>query len=140
MDVVSKRARSRIMRSVHSCDTGPEMSVRRILWALGYRYRLHSADLPGRPDIVFRSRRRVIFVHGCFWHQHDCGAGARPSSNASYWNRKLDGNMNRDERNMSALTQTGWKVLVLWECQIQNRAKLKYRLLRFLGAKWTEIR
>lgn len=135
MDVFPKSDRSRVMRSVRSRDTGPELSVRRLLWALGYRYRLCAADLSGRPDIVFRSRRKVIFVHGCFWHQHDCNAAARPTSNIEYWNRKLDANRDRDRKNLAALKGTGWKVLVLWTCQIQNRAKLEDRLRHFLGER-----
>ena len=103
-DVFTKEQRSAVMRRVRGKDTGPEMVVRRLLTALGYRYRLHRADLPGRPDIVFPGRRKAIFVHGCFWHGHDCRAGRnRPASNTSYWSVKLARTMARDERHCREL-------------------------------------
>ncbi|WP_313552390.1 very short patch repair endonuclease [Pseudomonas sp.] len=118
--------RSRTMRAVRSHDTGPEMVVRRFLHSLGFRYRLHSRELPGVPDIVFPSRRIAIFVHGCFWHQHPgCHKAARPKSNIEYWTRKLDGNMARDERHYVALKNAGWKVLIIWECETRDRGALE---------------
>ena len=117
--------RSRTMRAVRSQDTGAEMTVRRFLHAQGLRFRLHDKRLPGTPDIVFASRRIVIFVHGCFWHQHPgCPAAARPQSNTEYWSRKLDGNVARDARHLTALQNQGWTVLVIWECETCNAQKL----------------
>lgn len=118
--------RSRTMRAVRSRDTGPEMIVRRFLHAAGLRYRLHDRRLPGTPDLVFPGRRIVVFVHGCFWHQHpNCPAAKRPQSSTDYWTRKLDGNIARDARHRSALESAGWKVVVIWECETHNRTALE---------------
>jgi len=108
------------------------MAVRRLLSKLGYRYRLHARDLPGRPDVVFRARRKVIFVHGCFWHQHGCGIGGLPGSNLDYWLPKLLGNVRRDGENRSALTESGWGILVLWECEVADEPRAQMRIRRFL--------
>jgi len=114
--------RSRVMRAVRSVDTRPEMIVRRLLHAMGYRYRLHRRDLPGAPDIVFPGRRKLIFVHGCFWHGHDCARGARmPAANADYWRSKIARNLVRDADHLAALRQAGWQALVIWECQLKVR-------------------
>ncbi|WP_084515675.1 very short patch repair endonuclease [Nocardia acidivorans] len=116
---------SRTMRAVRSVNTGPEMIVRRYLHAAGLRYRLHDRRLPGKPDVVFPSRRLALFVHGCFWHQHPyCRAATRPASNTDYWSRKLDGNVARDERRQTELEARGWKVLTFWECQTRDLAML----------------
>ena len=121
------------MRAVKSADTAPEMIVRRTLHGLGARYRLHLKDLPGKPDIVMRPRRKAIFVHGCFWHGHDCKRGARvPKTNQDYWVAKVGRNKTRDRRNLKALRQEGWKVLVVWECQTKDQQALRKRLARFL--------
>lgn len=118
--------RSRTMRAVRSRDTAPEMTVRRFLHAAGLRYRLHDRRLPGVPDLIFPGRRTVVFVHGCFWHQHpDCPAAARPQSRADYWTHKLDGNIARDARHRAELESAGWRVLVIWECETRNRAALE---------------
>jgi len=125
--------RSQIMRAVKSKDTKPELLVRRLVHSLGYRYRLHRRDLPGCPDIVFGPRRKVIFVHGCFWHGHSCKRGNRmPRSNADYWEKKISRNIERDEQAISDLTAEGWDVLVVWECEIQNKG-LSDKLVGFLG-------
>ena len=120
------------MRSVRSVDTGPEMTVRRAVHRLGFRFRLHRKDLPGCPDLVFPRLRIAIFVHGCFWHQHRCNAAARPTSRTEYWNAKLEKNIERDRRNTKALRNCGWKVFIIWECQTKNRSALDSRLLRLL--------
>jgi len=118
MDVFDVQKRSAIMRSVKSKNTKPEMKIRRLLHRAGYRYRLHRADLPGKPDLVFPSRQKVIFVHGCFWHQHPgCRHADRPSSNNEYWQKKLDRNVARDAVTIKALRQLGWEALIVWECQ-----------------------
>jgi DNA mismatch endonuclease (patch repair protein) len=122
------------MRSVRSRDTTPELIVRRATTALGYRYRLHKAALPGKPDLVFASRRKVIFVHGCFWHGHDCKRGARePKSNADYWRAKIQRNRERDANTIATLKAAGWQVLVVWECEAKDEALLKHGISGFLG-------
>jgi DNA mismatch endonuclease (patch repair protein) len=132
---VSRAGRSRIMKSIKSKDTEPEMAVRRILRKLGYRYQLHRANLPGKPDLVFGRRKKVIFVHGCFWHMHlaaSCSNGRYPKTNTRYWRSKLNRNMERDRSNISNLKKRGWRVAVVWECQVAKEAQLAARLKRFL--------
>ncbi len=128
-------ARSRVMRAVRGRDTGPERALRRMLHALGYRFRLHRADLPGRPDLVFPGRRAAIFVHGCFWHGHDCSRGARaPKRNARYWGAKIARNVARDAEAQAALKALAWRTLVVWECEMKPSATLETALRAFLGA------
>ena len=134
-DRISRIVRSRIMSRVRSKDTKPEMRVRHLAHGLGYRYRLHRRDLPGTPDLVFPGRRKAIFVHGCFWHQHDCSRGSRPSSNKQFWNAKLRQNVERDNRNISELFAAGWSVLVIWECETKSLTTLSTRITRFLDRK-----
>jgi DNA mismatch endonuclease (patch repair protein) len=125
--------RSRIMRAIKGRDTAPEMTVRRLIFSMGYRYRLHQKDLPGKPDLVFPTRRKVIFVHGCFWHGHDCRRGARvPKTNREYWERKIARNRERDGQHYTDLKQAGWAVLILWECQIRDREVCVERIKEFL--------
>ncbi len=114
--------RSRIMRAIKGVNTQPEMIVRRLTHGMGYRYRLHVAGLPGRPDLVFRPRRKVIFVHGCFWHQHSCPRGQRtPKTNRAYWVHKLRRNVQRDRQNQESIQALGWQALVIWECEIKGQ-------------------
>jgi DNA mismatch endonuclease (patch repair protein) len=125
--------RSENMSRIRSKHTRPEMTVRRLVYQLGFRYRLHGKEIPGKPDLVFRSRRSIIFVHGCFWHQHsDCGAGRVPRSNQEYWKRKLQRNVLRDRANLAQLSEEGWRVFTVWECQLADLTRLKGDLLRFL--------
>src|SRR5690242_15466217 len=133
-DTRSPEQRRRIMQSVGVVDTGPEMTVRRILHRLGYRYRLHSRNLPGRPDLVFAGRRKAIFIHGCFWHSHGCAKGHPPKSRVDYWLPKLEANRARDERNVAALNALGWNVLIVWQCQTKQAQALRKILTGFLGA------
>jgi len=134
MDTVSVRRRSAIMARVRSQDTKPELRVRRLVHRLGYRYRLHRRDLPGAPDLVFPARRKVIFVHGCFWHQHRCPRGARqPANNSAYWLKKLEANQRRDRANRRRLAALGWGVLVLWECRLRDQGGVERCVQRFLG-------
>lgn len=134
--IETQENRSRIMRSVKSRDTGPEMLVRRMVHGMGYRYRLHRKDLPGNPDLVFPSRKKVIFVHGCFWHGHDCKRGARtPKSNRTYWETKISRNRDRDAQARKALQQDGWLVLIVWECEMRDQQFLRSRLRRFLDSE-----
>jgi DNA mismatch endonuclease (patch repair protein) len=129
----SAERRSRIMRAVKSQNTAPEKFVRSLLHSLGFRYRLHRKDLPGKPDIVFPARGKVIFVHGCFWHGHTCRRGARtPKNNADYWIAKIERNRVRDKINVEKLRNEGWQVLMIWECEIGNREVLANRLTDFL--------
>lgn len=118
--------RSQVMARVKSKNTTPEIKVRAALWRAGLRYRLHRADLPGKPDLVFAGRRVVVFVHGCFWHGHDCPRGARtPKDNAEYWRRKIDRNRARDAQAAADLAAAGWRVLTVWECEIKDPARLE---------------
>lgn len=129
-DVFTPAQRSAVMRRVKGRDTGPELQVRRLLWAAGLRYRLNRRDLPGRPDIVLGPRRVAIFVHGCFWHGHDCSRGARaPKANAAYWRDKIAGNRARDARVQDDLRALGWRPLVIWECELKDKPALVARLI-----------
>ena len=123
------------MRAIRSKDMKPEMIVRKLVHGMGYRYRLHRHDLPGRPDLVFPSRRKVIFVNGCFWHQHDekdCKLVRKPKSNQAYWLPKLKRTVVRDRANWGALKRDGWDVLVIWECMIQRGAGIRHLLQDFM--------
>lgn len=124
------------MRRIKARDTTPEIKVRRLLWRLGARYRLNRRDLPGSPDIVLPGRRLAIFVHGCFWHGHDCPRGARtPKANRDYWQAKIDRNRARDRRACEALAAGGWRVETVWECDLRDPAALESRLARLLDEK-----
>ena len=132
-DKISKDQRSANMRAVRTRDTAPEMRVRQVAHRLGCRFRLHRADLPGTPDLAFPGRRKVIFVHGCFWHQHQgCRRGQAPQSNVRFWRLKLARNTARDKEQLAAVRSRGWRALVIWECQTKDEARLAARLSRFL--------
>lgn len=123
------------MAAVRGRNTKPEMIVRRLLFSLGYRFRLHRKDLPGRPDIVFAGRRKAIFVHGCFWHRHvGCSKATTPKTRADFWNTKFDQNVERDHRVEKALADIGWSSLVVWECETRTPEPLASKLRAFLGA------
>jgi DNA mismatch endonuclease (patch repair protein) len=135
-DKLSPAQRSVNMAKIRSRDTGPEIVVRKLLHANGYRYRLHVRKMPGKPDIVFAARRKVIFVHGCFWHQHAaeaCLDGRKPRSNTGYWHAKLARNVERDVDAVRRLERDGWQVMILWECEIERSRDLTKRLTEFLG-------
>ena len=126
--------RSANMRAIRSKGMRPELAVRSLVHKLGYRFRLHRKDLPGKPDLVFPSRRKVIFVHGCFWHWHQgCKAAHVPKTNLEYWLPKLGRNQARDARNIAALSADGWKSLIIWECELRNAAAVLKTVKRFLG-------
>lgn len=132
-DVLTPAQRRACMAAVRATNTRPEMAVRRLAHSLGFRYALHKKKLPGRPDLAFVSRRRVVFVHGCFWHGHSCVRGARvPASNRVYWTKKITRNKQRDHAALLALRKLGWRVLILWECELKDREVLAKRLRRFL--------
>jgi len=124
--------RSANMRAIRSKGMKPELAVRSLAHKLGYRFRLHRKDLPGNPDLVFPSRRKVIFVHGCFWHVHDCKAAHIPKSNREYWLPKLQRNQSRDRKNVELLDDLGWQILVIWECETADHSRLEERLKNFL--------
>lgn len=123
------------MRRITSEDTSPELAVRQVLFRHGYRYRLHCKDLPGKPDIVFGRLRKLIFVHGCFWHAHSCRKAHQPKTNEAYWSPKLRGNQERDARHLEQLNAAGWRVLTIWECELKDMGKIERRLIRFLDGK-----
>ena len=134
MDVFSKEKRSDIMSRVGSKNTKPERIVRSILHNAGYRYRLHRRDLPGSPDVVLPKHKRVIYVHGCFWHGHKgCPRSKRPNSNVDFWEKKLDGNIQRDRINLRRISEMGWSALIIWSCEIRNREELLDKLLHFMS-------
>lgn len=121
------------MQSVGSRHTGPELAVRSLVHRLGYRFRLHGRDLPGKPDLVFAGRRKVVFVHGCFWHGHRCRKAKVPKSNVAFWRDKMRNNRARDWRNLKALEKLGWGSLVLWQCELKDISTIRRRILAFLG-------
>jgi DNA mismatch endonuclease (patch repair protein) len=127
------------MAMVHSVDTKPEISVRRLIHGMGYRYRLHRRDLPGTPDIVLPARRAIVFVHGCFWHGHEaCRLARTPKSRVEFWTRKFKENRERDVRKIEQLRAMGWRVIVVWECELKNREALARRLRSFLVGETSE--
>jgi DNA mismatch endonuclease (patch repair protein) len=137
VDTLTKAERSARMARIRGKDTGTELVVRSLIHSLGYRYRLHAKSLPGRPDLVFRKRRKVIFVHGCFWHRHDdpgCKLARLPKSRLEFWVPKLEGNRDRDRTNQRMLERDGWGSLVIWECELGDRRVLERRIRKFLGS------
>ena len=141
MDTISPDRRSENMRRIRSSGTAPEMAVRKAAHAMGYRYRLHLKGLPGKPDLVFRSRRKVVFVHGCFWHQHaepGCRVVREPKSNQGYWSAKLERNRERDVEHERQLIEGGWQVLTIWECEVEaDLDRVTRRLQAFLDGAVT---
>ncbi len=134
MDTLTAEQRSRVMSRIRGKDTQPELAVRSLAHRLGFRFRLNRKDLPGKPDLVFPRLRKVIFVHGCFWHTHSCRRGqSTPTTNAKFWKTKRQSNAVRDRSNLRALRRAGWKVLVVWECQIRKLGSLEKRLTTFLA-------
>lgn len=134
-DTLTPSARSERMSLVRGRDTKPEWVVRRLIHGLGYRYRLQARDLPGRPDIVFRKRKKAIFVHGCFWHRHPdpaCKLARLPKTRLDFWLPKLEDNRQRDIANVERLMAMGWQVLLVWECELRNREQLRNILQRFI--------
>jgi DNA mismatch endonuclease (patch repair protein) len=134
-DRVSPLVRSKIMASVGTSDTGPELALRKSLHRLGWRYRTNVSALPGRPDLVFPAFRKIVFVHGCFWHGHSCRWGRLPQSRPEYWQPKIAANRSRDARVLRKLRRSGWSVLVVWQCQLRQLDKTIARVIRFLQKK-----
>jgi DNA mismatch endonuclease, patch repair protein len=134
MDTLTQKQRSERMSRVRHKDTKPELTVRRLIHSLGYRYRLHSKVLPGHPDIVFGKRRKVIFVHGCYWHRHEgCPLCRLPKSRLQFWVPKLLANRERDLVNQRKISQMGWSYLIIWECELHDPYELTSRICSFLG-------
>lgn len=131
MDTRTREQRSRIMRSVRSYDTGPELIVRKIVHSLGLRFRAHGKGLPGKPDLVLRRHRAVVFVNGCFWHGHGCSKGKLPKSRLDFWAPKISRNRERDALRMQQLTSDGWRVLTVWQCETKKPNSLRRRIVRF---------
>jgi len=135
-DVLTPEQRSFNMSRIRSRDTRPEMIVRSIVHGMGFRYRLHKKDLPGKPDLVLVRHRKIIDVHGCFFHMHDCPYGrVKPATNAEFWQNKRQSNKGRDRRNVELLKKDGWQVLIVWECQTKNPNALEKTLIDFLGTR-----
>ncbi len=133
MDRVTADRRSEIMRRIRSKDTSIEMTIRRLVHGMGYRYRLHAKDLPGSPDLVFRGRRKIILVHGCFWHRHrKCPLSTTPKTRIDFWKEKFEKNISRDRRNLRELKKLGWSVLVVWQCEIKDKDKLEKKIRLFI--------
>ena len=134
-DHLSKTDRSALMGKVRGKDTKPEIVVRKIIHSLGFRFRLHRKDLPGCPDLVFASKRKVIFVHGCFWHRHKrCKRATTPQTHADFWQSKFAANVSRDRRNLNALTKAGWESLIVWECSLKHVERLAGDLRQFFDS------
>lgn len=134
MDSLDTKSRSRLMGKVRSKNTATEIKVRKLVYSLGYRYRVNVSGIAGTPDIVFRKKRKVIFIHGCFWHRHECFNGQRtPKSRVDFWENKFAANIERDKRTCAELTNEGWEYLIVWECELKNENTLKSKLLAFLG-------
>ena len=133
MDIVSPEQRSWMMSRIRNRNTAPEKAVRSVIHQMGFRFSLHKGSLPGKPDIVLTRHKKVVFVHGCFWHQHDgCPSAKKPQSNQDFWNAKLDDNVQRDKYTQRLLDQLGWKCLVVWECDLANYGSLVGKLEKFL--------
>nr|WP_275255837.1 very short patch repair endonuclease [Achromobacter ruhlandii] len=142
IDTLSPEQRSERMARIRGRDTKPELSIRKALHARGFRYRLHDKRLPGKPDLVFPSRRKIVFVHGCFWHMHGdaCALARMPKSNLDFWRAKLEGNRTRDAMKLEQLGAMGWKVLVVWECELRDMESVLTRLMTFLNEDAGEMK
>ena len=134
MDTLTPAQRSERMSRIRHKDTKVEMVVRRLTHGMGYRYRLHAKDLPGKPDMVFRSRKKVIFIHGCFWHGHDCHLGRMPKSRIEFWSKKISSNTERDARVLAELSDLGWNALEIWECELRELDSVAVKIKEFLDA------
>jgi DNA mismatch endonuclease, patch repair protein len=133
VDRLTRQRRSWLMSRVKGRDTTPEIAVRSMIHRLGYRFRLHRPDLPGKPDIVFGPRRKIVFIHGCFWHGHRCAKGRLPKSNGGFWRKKIETNRRRDGQHARALARLGWKILVIWQCQLKDPLAVRARIVDFLS-------
>lgn len=136
VDTVTKEVRSRMMSAIRAKDTGPELAIRRALHGMGFRYSLHSGQFPGKPDMVFRKHRAAIFIHGCYWHGHDCGEVKPAATNQAYWSPKIEKNRERDARNLAAVEVAGWRHLVIWECSFRRKGTAALEDTARQAAEW----
>jgi len=137
-DIVDQATRSRMMSGIKGKDTKPEIFIRKALHRMGYRYRLHDKRLPGKPDLVFPSKKAVIFIHGCFWHKHDCHLFKWPSTRKEFWREKILGNCQRDEKTKACLSALDWRILTIWECSIKGKTRLPVEILLERTVAWLE--
>ena len=138
VDIVNSKTRSRMMSGIGTANTKPEVTVRKLLFAQGFRYRLHRKDLPGKPDLVLPKYEVAVFVHGCFWHCHECHLFKWPKSNATFWRKKILGNRQRDARNVKELRALGWDVMTVWECAVRSRSEAQLESLGAKMGRWIE--
>lgn len=131
-DIFTKKKRSQIMASISGKETEPEILVRRFLFRQGFRFRKNVKTIPGKPDILLPKYQAIIFIHGCFWHGHDCKKATRPTSNVEFWNRKIQGNMDRDKQVISDLKKLGWKVLTVWDCELKNKERFDNTMIKLI--------
>lgn len=132
-DTISKKKRSEVMAKIRAKNTKPEIAIRSLLHGMGYRFRNHASKLPGKPDVCLAKHRTVIFIHGCFWHNHcRCRDGRLPKSNLAYWRPKIEGNVARDKKHKRALRYRGWRVLTIWECELKNIERLQNKIDKYL--------
>lgn len=138
MDIVSREKRSSMMSGIRSKDTKPEMIIRKALYARGYRYRLHSSKVQGKPDIIMRKYNAVIFIHGCFWHGHDCKLFRLPKTRTAFWENKIGTNQKRDREVISTLQKEGWRIAVIWECAMRGKGKMDFENMMDILTEWIE--
>ena len=139
VDIFDKKTRSRMMAGIRAKNTKPELLIRQGLHRLGFRYRLHAANLPGKPDLVFRKYHAVILVHGCFWHAHSCPLFKWPGTRQAFWREKISANRERDQRQLQQLSSRGWKVLTIWECALKGRGRRNLREVIHTTANWLQF-
>lgn len=139
VDIVDKQTRSRMMSGIRGKDTKPELIIRKALFAKGFRYKLHDKKLPGKPDLVFPKYHAVIFIHGCFWHRHNCHLFKWPSTRPEFWKKKINRNVEVDKRNYKQLKKDGWYILTVWECALKGRSKLSFDKLILDISNWLEF-
>ncbi|WP_417465941.1 very short patch repair endonuclease [Kordiimonas sp.] len=137
-DIVDQATRSRMMSGIRGKNTRPEIIIRKALHKMGYRYRLHDRKLPGKPDLVFSGKKAVIFIHGCFWHKHDCHLFRWPSTRREFWQKKILGNCNRDEKTRACLSALDWRILTIWECSVKGKTRLPVDALLERTVSWLE--
>ena len=137
-DVVSREVRSKMMSGIKGKNTKPEIAIRKALFSLGFRYRLHRKDLPGKPDLVLPKHNAVIFINGCFWHAHGCHLFKWPSTRREFWREKIGGNKERDRRNLTAIAEAGWRIMVVWECALKGKERLDFGHVMEDLATWIE--
>lgn len=136
MDKLTREQRQKCMSKIGSRDTKPELELRKMVYKLGFRYRLYCSNLPGRPDLVFTKRKKVIFMHGCFWHRHTCNLGKpKPKTNEEFWIKKFSSNIRRDAENLKKLQGLGWETLIIWQCELNDKRLIVQKISEFLSSQ-----